>query len=206
VNTKARKPRGAVAQVLDAKVGHRWLYDFARLKPGLLELPAKDRTRVAWEALRFAKGRSWDVGQHDKPPAWKEVTSAHFHLWTEVFRALKMDGVCAGGWAGEIRLRPDGTLNAHTRTDELGFMTAFRYQAIDFLRRQGARGIRLRFCEQCGLPFPAKRPDARLCPGTSCRQLAWRRKNREAFRKSRNAAYRRTSGAKAEAARLSVDV
>jgi hypothetical protein len=193
VNIKTRQRRQvAIGQIARASVGPRWRFDFARLKTSFdtrqLDVPKGEQQSVAWEALSFAKGTSFAVLEHEKPPTWADVTSAHFHLWAQLLRPLKQDGACSGAWAGIMRLRPDGTISTQTRTDGLDFRRAFLYQAIELIRRQGERGTRLWFCPHCGYPFPAKRPDAQLCPGTSCRTLPWRRTSRPAFRKSRKAA------------------
>jgi len=175
-------------------MGPRWLYRFARLRRDTTQA---ERTRIAWEALTFAKGgkggegTAWGVRADDAPPPWAEVARAETQLWGEILIPLREDGACEASWSGRLRLRRDGTVTAQTVTDELPFRQAFLCQAVAFLREQAERGLRLRFCRRCRMPFAAKRPDAKHCPGTSCRTLAWRKADPKRFREARRAAYRR---------------
>ena len=171
----------------------RWFYDFARRRrsrAGGLVVSLRQQESFAWEALAFAKGKSWSASSATRPPSWAEVTSAHFHLGASILVPLK-GGSCSASWKGNLFLHDDGTIGALTVTDGLDFRAAFLCQAVEFLRQQSARGIRLRFCSHCGMPFPAKRLDAKHCANTSCRTLAWRKDNRQKFQKQRKLAYRR---------------
>lgn len=201
----APQKRTARAELVaaQARIGPTWLYGFARRRPDfttrLLAAPRREQGAIAWEALAFAKGgqklpgsrAGLIVTSEERPPTWAEVTSAHFHLWTSVLTPLKTRGSCSASWTGNLFLQDDGTVTALTVTDALGFRAAFLCQAVELLREQSARGIRLRFCSQCGNPFAAKRLDAKRCSGSSCRTLAWRKAHRKEFRKQRNDAYRR---------------
>jgi len=175
-------------------MGPRWLYEFARLRRGA---PPVEQERIAWEALTFAnggkggEGTAWGVRADAAPPPWADVTRVETQLWGEILAPLRDKGTCDATWAGRLRLLQDGTVTAQTVTDQLPFREAFLCQAVAFLREQAERGIRLRFCRRCKNPFAAKRPDAKHCPGTSCRTLAWRQADPVRFRKIRKDAYRR---------------
>ncbi len=204
MNTKRRAKRsergerGAIGEIRAAvkRLGAGWLYSFARRTPVyetrlLAAAGAQEATRIAWEALAFAKGSSYSVTSEEQPPTWADVTKAYTHLWLHLLTPLKLDRDCAARWAGRLHLTEDGIVRAQTTSEGLSFVDAFLYQATDFLRQQATAGRRLRFCQQCGKPFAPKRPDAKLCPGTSCRTLAWRRADPKRFREARKRAYRR---------------
>jgi hypothetical protein len=205
VNTKRkRRPKGALGELIAAgrRLTPQWLYTFARLQTiyetRMLDVPERQRAGLAWETLAFAKGRlgasgtTSEMADDEAPPAWADVTKAHSALWTEILAPLKTDGTCEARWTGVLMLRPDGTVREHASTIGLDFLEGFLSQAIEQLRQLARQGRRLRFCEVCGNPFAAKRPEAKTCPGTACRTLLWRRHNRARFREKRRAAYQRS--------------
>jgi hypothetical protein len=203
VNTKRKRPRGAIEEQVAAgrRLTPDWLYRFARLQTiyetRALDVPERQRAGLAWEALAFAKGRLGASGttsafrDDEAPPSWADVTAAHGALWSEILAPLKTDGTCEARWTGELELRSDGTVREHASTIGLDFLDGFLSQAVEQLRQLARQGRRLRFCEACGNPFAAKRPEAKTCPGTACRTLLWRRHNRAKFREKRRDAYAR---------------
>ncbi len=76
------------------------------------------------------------------------------------------------------------------------FEGAFTIRAYNALTGLAEEHMSLRFCQRCRRPFVAKREDSVMCSG-SCRTLAWRAENPEAFRAYRRQYYRRKQGQQA---------
>lgn len=174
----------------------RWLIDFSFRN--LSSLSQQKWRDAQWAALAFAKrGGIWSVKIMQLPTKRDLIALQNWliSLWTNLAKgSVHSVDIEVKDWRGMLTA-PHGMLHGQVRTAHLPWLSAFKYEVYESLTTPDVQA-HVRFClnTKCQHAFFADHKRQTYC-SSSCSQShrtrLWREKNREKFRATRKAAYKR---------------